>query len=52
MFGPFNYESPKVLRRRLELGQGRSRAIHAGVQRINAQVIKRLIGTLLKFAVQ
>jgi hypothetical protein len=52
IFGSFGYESPRVLRRRLEVGRGGSRAICAGVQRINAQVIKRLIGTLLKFAVQ
>jgi hypothetical protein len=51
-FGPFGYEGPGVLRRRLELGQGGPRAVRAGVQRINAQVIKRLVGTLLKFAVQ
>ena len=51
IFGPFGYESPRVLRRRLELGRGGSRAVRAGVQRINAQAIKRLVGTLLKFAV-
>ena len=32
--------------------EGGSRAVRAGVQRINAQVIKRLVGTLLKFTVQ
>jgi hypothetical protein len=31
---------------------GGSRAVHAGMRRINAQVIRRLVGTLLKFAVQ
>jgi hypothetical protein len=56
IFGPFGYESPAVLRRgvlrrRLELGRGGSRAVRAGMQRINARVIKRLVGTLLKFAV-
>jgi hypothetical protein len=45
IFGPFSYESPRVLRRRLELGRGGSRAVRAGVQRI-------FIETLLKFAVQ
>jgi hypothetical protein len=51
IFWPFGYESPRVLRRRLELGRGGSRAVRAGVYRINARVIKRLVGTLLKFAV-
>ena len=46
------YESPRVLQRRLELSRGGSRAVRAGVQRINARVIKSLVGALLKSAVQ
>jgi hypothetical protein len=52
IFEPFCYGSLGVLRRRLELCRGRFRAIRARVQRINGQVVKRLVGTLLKSAVQ
>ena len=50
-FKQFSYERPEVLRRRLELAQKGPWAVHAVLQRINGQIIKRLIGTLLKFAV-
>jgi len=46
------YESPRVLQRRLELSRGGFGAVRTGVQRINIRVIKRLIGALLKSAVQ
>src|SRR2546423_13881051 len=52
IFGPLGYESPRVLRRRLELGRGGSRAVRASVQRINAGFIERFVGTLLKVTVQ
>jgi hypothetical protein len=50
-FELFSYERPEVLRRRLELAQRGPRAVRAVVQRINSQIVKRLIGTLLKLAV-
>jgi hypothetical protein len=51
LFGPFGYERPEVLRRRLELAQRRPRTDRTGVQRIHGRVVKRLIGMLLKPAV-
>jgi hypothetical protein len=50
-FELFSYERPEVLRRRLELAQRGPRAVRAVVQRVNSQIVKRLIGTLLKLAV-
>jgi hypothetical protein len=51
IFRLFNHESPSVLWPRPELDPTGSRAVRAGVQRINARVVKRLVGTLLKFVV-
>jgi len=50
-FKQFSYERPEVLRRRLELAQRGPRAVRASVQRINGWVMKRLVETLLKFAI-
>jgi hypothetical protein len=45
-FGSLDYGSSGALRRRLKLGRGGPRAVRAGVQRIHARVVKRLIGML------
>jgi hypothetical protein len=51
-FGPSGYESPRVLRWRLELGQWGPKGVHVGVKRINGRVIKSRGKMLVKFAVQ
>jgi hypothetical protein len=50
-FKQFNFERPKILRRKLELAQRGPRVVRTSVQRIDGRVMKRLVGTLLKFEV-
>jgi hypothetical protein len=50
-FEPFGYGSTGVLRRRFELGRGGRKVVRASVQLINGQVVKRLVGMLLKFVI-
>jgi hypothetical protein len=52
IFGPSGFDSPGVLRRRLELGRGRLKAIRASLKHISGRRgMQRRGGLLLKPAV-